>query len=236
VQTGHVESPPHLPTLDTLDAEFRWEDKPRADWRRKNRVAQTDSTSGPTQPELPAQQAAAKSRVDATARSSLDPIVRRPSLGRRAARRLARFLVVFGIGVGATLAWQSYGDAARAMIANASPQLGWLAPQAAPVAQTIAQAAPETPVPAAALPDLQPLALGLASVRQSVDQLAAQLADAQRQTGGDIAKLQADEQKILHKLSAAPPRPAADPAHKPAPVTSTQPSPSAQPSASAQAR
>jgi hypothetical protein len=228
VQTGHVESPPHLPTLDTLDAEFRWEDKPRADWRRKNRVAQTDSTSGPTQPELPDQQAAARSKVDAMTRSSLDPIVRRPSLGRRASRRLARFLVVFGIGVGATLAWQSYGDAARAMIANSSPQLGWLAPQTAPVAQT----APEVMAPApAASPDLQPLALGLASVRQSVDQLAAQLADAQRQMGGDIAKLQADEQKILHKLSAAPPRPAADPAHKPAPVTS-QPSPSS----SAQAR
>jgi hypothetical protein len=172
------------------------------------------------------------------ARSSLDPIIIRPSLGRRALRGLVRFLIVFCIGVAATLAWQSYGDAARAMIASASPQLGWLAPQAAPVAQTapVAQAAPEAPAPAAAaLPDLQPLALGLASVRQSVDQLAAQLADGQRQMGGDIAKLQADEQKILHKLSAAPPRPAADPAHKPAPATSAQPSPSAQPSASAQA-
>jgi hypothetical protein len=218
-----------MPTLDTLDAEFRWENKPRADWRRKNRQgsAQTDSTLSPTQPELPAQQGAASSRDDAMPRSSLDPIIIRPSLGRRALRGLARFLIVFCIGVAATLAWQSYGDAARAMIANASPQLGWLAPQAAPVAQTapVAQAASEAPAPAAAaLPDLQPLALGLASVRQSVDQLAAQLADGQRQMGGDIAKLQADEQKILHKLSAAPPRPAADPAHKPAPVTSAQPS------------
>jgi hypothetical protein len=31
---------------------------------------------------------------------------------------------------------QLYGDAARATIANLSPQLGWLAPQTAPVAQT----------------------------------------------------------------------------------------------------
>ena len=230
-----------MPTLDTLDAEFRWEDKPRADWRRKNRqgAAQTDSASGPAQPGLPAQQGAAKSRidtsgVDAMTRSSLDPIIIRPSLGRRALRGLARFLIVFCIGVGTTLAWQSYGDDARAMIANASPQLAWLAPQAAPVAQTTpgAQAASEAPVPApTALPDLQPLALGLASVRQSVDQLAAQLADGQRQMGGDIAKLQADGQKILHKLSASPPRPAADPAHKPAPVTSSQPSAQASPSA-----
>jgi hypothetical protein len=36
--------------------------------------------------------------------------------------------------------------------------------------------------------------------------------------GGDIAKLQADQQEILHKLSAGPPRPAAAPAHKPAPA------------------
>src|SRR5262249_48273013 len=59
-----------------------------------------------------------------------------PSLGGRASRGLARFLIVFSIGIGATLAWQSYGDAARAMLANSSPQLGWLAPQTAPLAQT----------------------------------------------------------------------------------------------------
>jgi hypothetical protein len=185
-----------------------------------------NSTFNPEQSELPTHQGAATSRVDAMTRSSLDSIIIRPSLGRRASRGLARFLIVFCIGVAATLAWQSYGDAARAMIANSSPQLGWLAPQTAPVAQTAPEVIPSAPV---ASPDLQPLALGLASVRQSVDQLAAQLADAQRQMGGDIAKLQADEQKILHKLSAAPPRPAADPAHKPAPVTSQpSPSPSAQ--------
>ena len=60
----------------------------------------------------------------------------RPSLGKRASRTLARFLITFCIGVAATLAWQSYGDAARQMIANSYPPLGWLAPQSAPVAQT----------------------------------------------------------------------------------------------------
>ena len=160
----------------------------------------------------------------------------RPSLGRRASRALARFLIIFSIGGGTTLVWQSYGDAARVMLANSLPQLGWLAPQAAPVAQTaVAQTAPEAPVPApAALPDLQPLALGLASVRQSVDQLAAQLADAQRQMAADIAKLQADEQKILRKVSAAPPRADAASAHKPTPPT-MPPAPPALPSPSAQA-
>jgi hypothetical protein len=45
--------------------------------------------------------------------------------------------------------------------------------------------------------------------------------------GGDIAKLQADEQEILHKLSAPPSRPTAAPAHKPAPLP-PPPSPSVQ--------
>jgi hypothetical protein len=45
--------------------------------------------------------------------------------------------------------------------------------------------------------------------------------------GNDIAKLQADEQAILSKLSAGPPRPSVAPARKPAAVT-PPPSPSAQ--------
>jgi hypothetical protein len=99
------------------------------------------------------------------------------------------------------------------MIANSSPQLGWLAPQTAPVV-------PIAPAPAgAASSDVQQLALGLVAVRQSVDQLTAQLAAGQGQMGGDIAKLQADEQKIVRKLSATPPQPTAAPAHKSALVT-----------------
>ena len=181
-----------------------------------------DSTFSPTQSELPTHQGVARPTLDATTRPSLDAIIKRPSLGRRASRGIARFLVVFCSGVAATLAWQLYSDTARAMIANSSPQLGWLAPQTAPVAQTaaFAQTAPEVVAPtAAASPDLQPFVLGLASVHQSVEQLAAQLAADQRQMGGDIAKLQADEQEILHKLSATPLRPAAAPTPKPAPVT-----------------
>jgi hypothetical protein len=49
---------------------------------------------------------------------------------------LARFLVTFCIGIAVTLAWQSYGDAAREMIVNSYPQLGWLAPQAEPAARS----------------------------------------------------------------------------------------------------
>jgi hypothetical protein len=87
----------------------------------------------------------------------------RPSLGKRFSRAVARFLVTFCIGVAATLAWLSYGDAARETIASSSPQLGWLAPQAA---------APQPAAPAAPPADQQQLnaiSFGLAAVRQSVD-------------------------------------------------------------------
>src|SRR5260370_12091342 len=41
-------------------------------------------------------------------------------------------LITFCVGVAATLGWQSYGDAAREIIASSYPQLGWFAPKPAP--------------------------------------------------------------------------------------------------------
>jgi hypothetical protein len=144
---------------------------------------------------------------------------KRPSLGKRASRAVVGFLITFCIGVAAALAWQSYGDAAREMIASSPPQLGWLAPQAAPLAQTasdiVASAAPATPSPD--LQQLKAMSLDLAAVRQNVEQLAAQFAAGQQQMAGDIATLQAAQQDILHKISLPPPRPAAIPARKPVP-------------------
>jgi hypothetical protein len=147
---------------------------------------------------------------------------KRPSLVERAARAL----VIFCIGVAATLAWQSYGDAARVVIANSSPRLDWVAPQVAPVVQTapVAQTAPDavawavSAAPSLDPPQLKEVALGLSAVRQSVDQLAAQVAASQQRIAGDIAKLQAE-------ISAPPPRPAPAPApapaRKPVPLTLT---------------
>jgi hypothetical protein len=131
-----------------------------------------------------------------------------------------RFLIAVGIGVAATLGWQSYGDAARETIASSYPQLGWLAPQAA-----AAQAAPATIAAATASLDQQELrtvSLGLAAVRQRVDQLAAQVTAGQEQMTRDFtAKLHAAEQDILDKISQSP---AAAPARKPVP-SPAQPAP-----------
>jgi hypothetical protein len=222
VQIGHFESSPYLPTLDSLDAEFGYKDEQYAAARRREGGAPMSARFSSTQSEFPTQLEAARPKVDAMTRSSLDANIMRPSLAKRASRSVARFVLVFCIGAAATFAWQLYGDAARATIANSSPQLGWLAPQTAPVVPT----AHDVVAPAAAAsPELQQLTVGLAFVRQSIDQLAAQFATNQRQMADDIAKLQTNEQEILHKLSATPPRPAAAPARKPDPVT---PSPSAQ--------
>jgi hypothetical protein len=155
---------------------------------------------------------------------------RRQSLGARVTLAIARFLITFGVGVAATLAWQSYGDAAREMIANSAPQLGWLAPQAAPVEQSAADAIePAATRAAAADPQqLNPVSLDLDAVRQSVDRIAAgqeqmtrtvdQLAAGQEQMAREINKLQAIGQYMLYKNSDPPSRPAAAPAPAPKPV------------------
>ena len=76
-----------------------------------------------------------------------------------------RVLMIFLIGIVATLAWQSYGRAARGVIAS------WLAP--GPVAQA-------APIPFA---DASAMSRSLAALRDGVDKLAA-----------DITKLQATKQ------------------------------------------
>jgi len=159
----------------------------------------------------------------------------------------ARYFVAILIGVAAALAWQSYGDAAKQVIATSAPelgwspeakqmiaswvqQLGWTKPltgsekQAAPVAQT----APETVVPKApAVPSIDPaqvqqIAGDLATLRQTVEQLAAGLDQVTRQ----FARLEAADVEILAKITPAPPppRPIAAPARKPTPI----PAPSSQ--------
>lgn len=133
---------------------------------------------------------------------------------RRSSGGFMRFLTTFCIGIAATLAWQSYGDAAREMVAGAYPQLGWLAPRAA-AAQTTATA----PFSRAADPrEVQELSQNLAAMRQRVDQLAVQLAAGQDQMTRDItAKVTMAERDILDKISAALPRPEVTAARKPAP-------------------
>ena len=146
--------------------------------------------------------------------------LQKPSFKTRAARYLARFMIIFSMGVATTLAWQSRGNELRAMIANSSPQLGWLAPQAA-LAKTASETAPTASATASPeRQELEVISISLAAMQQSIDQLTAQFVASQQQMASDIAKLKQD---ILAKLNS--PRPIAAPARKPASVA---PSPSLQ--------
>jgi hypothetical protein len=56
------------------------------------------------------------------------PKIKKASAGRRMARSLVRFSIAILIGVGATLAWQSYGDEAKEIVRVRAPSLSWLLP------------------------------------------------------------------------------------------------------------
>jgi hypothetical protein len=180
------------------------------------------------------------------------PNGRRPPR-KRALRTVSSLLIAFCIGVAATLAWQSYGDAAREIIANLQPQLGWLAPQGEPVTQNAPDAV-AVAAPAASAFDqeqLSAISIDLDAIRQSIDRIAPgivagqeqmarsieriaaaqeqlartvdQLTASQEQAMREITKLQAVEQYILYKSSEPPPRPAPAPARNPAPRPSLIP-------------
>ncbi len=119
----------------------------------------------------------------------------RPSIGRRIFRTLARFFIAVLIGIGATLAWQSHGDAARDMVVARAPLLGWLLSVSTTKSPAVAATAPDP------LPQLVPLASNIDAVRRSVEQLAAK----QEQMAQNIATLQAVEEDIRQKVSSPPP-------------------------------
>src|SRR3974377_2311684 len=109
-----------------------------------------------------------------------------------------RVLIAFFIGIAATLAWQSYGNTAREMIANSSPRLSWLAPQDE-VAQTDSATTTATAptAPSHHSEEIKDVSASRATLEQKVDQLAAQLVAAQEQMPRDLtANLPASEEAI----------------------------------------
>jgi hypothetical protein len=166
----------------------------------------------------------------------------RPSMGGRATRAFIGLLLAVCISVPA-IAWQSYGDAVKQMIARWTPQFfvtssppenpnpseppGSPAAQASAASPTLpqpagtAQAAPEGVAPTAAPSSesaqlLQSMASDLATARQEIEQLRGsveQLRANQEQMSRDRAK--ASEQKARPRIAALPSRVAAAPARKP---------------------
>jgi cytoskeletal protein RodZ len=187
--------------------------------------------TAPLAPEWP-------SAIDARSQSfDNDRLAGRSSIVRRVLRSLARFSIAVLIGVGATLAWQSYGDTAREMLSTEVPSLSWLSvstttptPDAEGSAQKPAgsQSAPAQTAPSAAaattsqFTQLEPIAHDLAAMRRSLEQLAAK----QEQMAQNIAAMQAAEQDIRKKMMAQtisdqprkPPKPPANPSPAQSPV------------------
>jgi hypothetical protein len=150
---------------------------------------------------------------------------------KRGSRGLTRYLVAICIGVAATLAWQSYGDTAKQIIATRAGELGWSPEakqmiassirwigltkppagsekQAVPVAQT----AP--PAPSIDPAQVQQMTQNLSALRQNVEQLTA----GQDQMARQIARLESAVAEVIVKMPAPPPQPPAAPARKPTPT------------------
>jgi hypothetical protein len=121
----------------------------------------------------------------------------RPSIGRRMFRSLARFSVAVLIGIGATLAWQSHGDAARDLVVAEAPSLGWLFSVSTTKSPAVAATAPDP------VRQLEPLAFNLDVVRRGVEQLAAKL----EQMAQSIAILEAVADDIRQGMSTPPSSP-----------------------------
>jgi hypothetical protein len=170
----------------------------------------------------------------------------------RGSRGFTRYLVAVLIGVAATLAWQSYGDAAKRVIATKAPELGWSPEaeqmiaswtlgwtkppagsekQAAPVAQTAPEnVAPKAPAAVSLDPDqLQQITGSLTTLRQTVEQLAA----GQDQMTRVMGRLETAVTELIVKMPEPPPQPAAAPARKPTPVPPSSRAPGAPPTSRA---
>jgi hypothetical protein len=161
---------------------------------------------------------------------------------RRGSRGFVRYLVAILIGIAATLAWQSYGDAAKQVIATKGPELGW-SPEAK---QMIASwtpgwkkppASPEKIAPETAVPKAPPApSLDPAQVQQITQSLAAmretlqELAGSQGSMARDVARLESAVAEILLKIPEPPPQSPVVPARKPTPVPPSSRAPIAPPS------
>jgi len=149
--------------------------------------------------------------------------------GSRRPRGFRRYLVAILIGIAAALAWQSYGESAKQIIATRAPDLGW-SPEAKQMIATSIQwigwtpAVPEKQAPpvvqtASTTPSLDPgrvqqMTQNFAALRQTVEQLAG----GQDQMARQIARLEATVAELTAKIPEPLAQPSVAPARKPMPV------------------
>jgi hypothetical protein len=126
--------------------------------------------------------------------------MRRPSIGARILKSLARFFATVLIGIGLTLAWQTYGEQAKQFTTTLVPSLAWLLPA------ENAKTAPEVTTSSDLMQQMKLVAVDVAMVRRDLVQLATgqeQFAAKQDQMSRNITSLQEVEQTRAQAL--APP-------------------------------
>ena len=143
---------------------------------------------------------------------------------------MLRVLVAICIGVAGTLAWQSYGEATRQIIVTGAPELGWSPEAKQMIASAIQQVgwttpagpeptAPETAAskaPSAGSLDpaqVRQMAQSLATLRQTVEQMAAGQDELKR----DIVQMHSSLIDVLVKIPEPPRQPPAAAERKPVP-------------------
>jgi len=140
------------------------------------------------------------------------------------------------------LAWQSYGDAAKQVIATRAPELGWSPGAKQMIASwtlgwTKPPASQEKIAPGTVAPKVPPapsldpaqgqqMVQSLATAREAVQEVAAR----QEQTARDIARLESVVAQILLKIPEPLSQPPAAPARKPPASPSSSRVPTAPPS------
>jgi hypothetical protein len=145
-----------------------------------------------------------------------------------------RYLVAICMGVAAALLWQSYGEAAKRMIATKTLEFGWSPETKQMIASWVKPARPDAAanaasnpkMPAASSPDpqqLQQIEAHIAAVQQAVERqlgdvrvTVQRLAASQDQIARQITELQAADEDILAKIPVPSPRPAST--RKPTPI------------------
>jgi hypothetical protein len=161
---------------------------------------------------------------------------------RPASRRFKRYLLAICIGVAGTLAWQSYGEATKQIIATRAPELGWspetkqmiaswiervgwTRPPVGPentTAETVASTSKEPATPS--LQQIQELRADIAGMRQTLETELAHMREA-------VVHLTASQELIVREIeelqATIPPQPSAAPEHKAMPVPPSSRAPTA---------
>ena len=151
-------------------------------------------------------------------------------MGTGGMKRFARFLVAICIGVAGTLAWQSYGEATKQIIATGAPELGWSPEAKQMIAGAIQQVgwtapagpeptAPETVTSKASSASLDPaqvqqMVQSFGTLRQTVEQMAAGQDELKR----DIVQMHSALIDVLVKIPEPPRQPPAAAGRKPVPA------------------